>query len=39
MDNLLASREYLQAAGRTAGKFVKDNAGATGKILRQLSLL
>ncbi|GAB6394109.1 MAG: 3-deoxy-D-manno-octulosonic acid transferase [Bacteroidales bacterium] len=39
MDNLLASRAYLQAAGRTAGKFVKDNAGATGKILRQLSLL
>ena len=38
MDELLAHRDLLKEAGNIAGNFVKNNAGATDKILAQLPL-
>lgn len=38
MDELLTDPEALTAAGRAAGEFVSNNAGATGMILKKLNL-
>jgi 3-deoxy-D-manno-octulosonic-acid transferase len=38
MDELLTHRPLLEASGRAAGRFVRDNAGATARILAQLPL-
>ncbi|MDR3141918.1 MAG: 3-deoxy-D-manno-octulosonic acid transferase [Tannerellaceae bacterium] len=38
MDELLTCRHLLESAGRAAGNFVRDNAGATDRILAQLPL-
>lgn len=38
MDELLASREKLEMAGKNAGEFVHGNAGATNKILKEINL-
>ena len=38
MDELLTSREKLEAAGKNAGEFVHGRAGATGKILKEINL-
>jgi 3-deoxy-D-manno-octulosonic-acid transferase len=38
MDELSAHRHLLESAGQAAGHFVRDNAGATGRILAQLPL-
>ena len=38
MDELLTCAEVLEAAGESAGQFVKGNAGATDGILKELAL-
>jgi len=38
MDEFLASRELIDAAGKKAGDYVKNNVGVTGRILKELQL-
>ncbi|RHJ91133.1 3-deoxy-D-manno-octulosonic acid transferase [Parabacteroides bouchesdurhonensis] len=38
MDELLANREALEASGKASGSFVKNNVGATDKVLNELTL-